>query len=106
MRSSLSPPYKLTQILCHIGGIIPAWCCRRSADAPQVNCYHRKLLRQSWHDGVILEPILRKPMNQDNCGTLAPADIVDFDPIHMASRDANPLPNPSGNGLDSRWACA
>src|ERR1700674_4986045 len=73
---------KLMHVLRHIRRIITLGRRRRSAHAAQINRDYRELFRQTRHDCVILEPVLREAMDQNDGGTFTPANVVKFDSIH------------------------
>jgi hypothetical protein len=66
----------------HIGCVIAAGCRLRAAYAAQIDSDDREPLRQSRHDCAILEPILWKPVDQNDGRAVSPANIVKSDPIH------------------------
>jgi hypothetical protein len=47
-----------------------------------MRCDYGELFRQTRHDCVVLEPVLREPMDQDDGRPLTSTNIVKCDPIH------------------------
>jgi hypothetical protein len=82
--------HQLMNVFRHICSVITACRCRRTAYAAQINCHHRKLLRQQRHDTVIRVPVFREAVQQNDSGTSASANIVEGCSVRLRSDGEEP----------------